>query len=196
MQTRDFYIATLEKRAAEESSVIDNQEAALNDFASNAKDNRQYLGELFDNAGAVEKEQAKTVSKLFPGKTEKESGGQMLKLAARELFNDALVQAEEQGLLKTASAAYREVAFHAFCSELEKIAAIRGQTMGQLAHKNDVGSQMAKTWHVADPMETAHRGMQAAKPALAPAVQAMRAKASQPGIMGRVGGALKGVFGK
>jgi hypothetical protein len=120
MLTRDFYIAILEKRAAEEAPN-DSQETALKEYADNAKDNRAYLSGIFDNTGAAEKASSREASKLFPGKSEKESGYMFMKVA-RALFNDALAQAETSGLMKTASAAYREVAFHSFCEELAKIA--------------------------------------------------------------------------
>lgn len=123
MLTRDNYIALLEKRAAEETAV-DSQEMALSERNENRSDSRAQLDKLFANTGAVEKNQSKEVSKLFPGKSEKEPGPILMKIAQRA-FDQAVLRAEG-GVLKTASAEYRAVAFRSFCSELEKIASAHG----------------------------------------------------------------------
>jgi hypothetical protein len=203
MLTRDFYIATLEKRAAEEAPN-DSQETALSEFASNMKDNRAYLTGIFDNAGAVEKTDSREAGKLFPGKTEKESGYVFMKVA-RALFDEALVNAETNGLLKTASPAYREVAFHAFCEELEKIAVVAAPSVA--AHQatlraGTTGMGAApKTWHIPDPdagTATAKLLSPGESAGLSPTVRAMReasaAKAAKPGLLSRAMGALG--FGK
>lgn len=190
MLTRDHYIAILEKRASDEASSA--AEIANKEVVDNTKDNRTYLGGLFDNTSSVEKHQTKQVGKLFSGKgVEQEPGGQFLKVA-RVIFDDAMLSAHKEGLMKTASPAYREVAFHSFCQELEKIGGVNTTAMHS-AFQRVNGGLAAKVTHIADPLEAASgRNMHA----LAPAVQAMRAKASQPGIMGRVGSAVGRLFGK
>lgn len=146
MLTRDAYIAILEKRAAEEH-FVDNQDVAHDEYAANMSDNKDYLKGIFDNAKSVEQQQTKHVGKLFPGKEKKESGQVLLKVA-RQLFNEALENAQG-GIIKTAEPYYQEVAFRSFVSELEKIAALKGQTLSQVATKNQVAmSRPAKVWNI------------------------------------------------
>jgi hypothetical protein len=121
MLTRNDYIAILEKKA-EDTVHTDSQEAAIKDYESNMSDNRTYLKGLFDQAGAVEKDESKQISKLFPGKEDKESGHVFLKVA-RQLFDSAF-DAVEVGYVKTSAAPYKEVAFRGFINELEKTGAI------------------------------------------------------------------------
>jgi len=192
MLTRDFYIATLEKRASEEVSN-DSQETALSEFENNKKDNKAYLTSIFDNSGAVEKAESREAGKLFPGKEDKESGYVFMKVA-RALFDSALAEVEPLALLKTASAAYREVAFHAFCEELEKIAMMPApSTALHQANRAAASGAAPKVWHVPDPSEAgtaAARFIQPGQSAgVSPAVAKMRQEAAQraakPGILGR-----------
>ena len=185
MLTRDHYIAILEKRAADESAAsYDAVEVADKEIASNSQDNKAYLGTLFDNTSSVQRHQTKQLDKLLPGKTPKETAAPLIKAAARELFDSAL---SEAGLLKTASPAYREVAFRSFCSELEKLGMTGTDTTMHDAFRRVNGGQAARTFHVADPMEMARAPL---KPQLAPKVQAMRAAKAKPGLLSRAIGAL------
>lgn len=148
MLTRDTYIAILEKRAAEER-MVDNQDVAHDEYAANMDDNRTYLKDIFDNAKSVEQNQTKHVGRLFPGKSKKESGQVLLKVA-RQLF-DAALENVPDGLVKTAEPHYREAAFRSFVSELEKIAALKGQTLSQVAAKNQIAmSRPAKVWSIGE----------------------------------------------
>lgn len=171
MLTRDSYIAILEKRAEEEKKPVDNVEDADKAKASIFSEDRSYLGHLFDGTGEVEKSQTQLMNRLFPGSSKKESGTPLIK-TAHDIFTQAVFGHE---LLKHASPAYLEVAYRGFCNELEKIAAIKAQTMSQLGAKQDVGQRFGaqRVWNVSP---AGLGGEAASRQALAPAVQAMRAR--------------------
>lgn len=135
MQTRDLYVALLEKRAS------DGQETALEEVAANRADSGSYLGGMFSQAGNVKSTDSKLVGKLFPGKEEKETGNHLLKVA-HALFEQALPQVT---LLKTASPMYREVAFRSFVDELEKIGAWVGANSGALHTALDAARKKPET---------------------------------------------------
>ncbi len=177
MFTRDFYIATLEKRAAE-AAPADSVELASKQRDEIVTEDRSTLKGLFDTASNAQKDSTALASKLFPSKAkdvDKQSGNPMMKVA-RELFNRAWPHVED-GLIKTASPAYREVAFRSFYSELEKLARNQLQDLGV---RQGVTQRLAanKVWDIS--------GQKPPMPALAPAVQKMREKASRPGLLGQV----------
>lgn len=125
MVTIDTYIALLEKRAMDESSVekIDNAKETVDEYSRNQADSRQQLQGLFNHAGAVSSDLTATAKKVFPNAHgTKISGHPMLKVASRAVFFAAL----EHQHVKIASPLQREVAYHSFCDELEKIAADLG----------------------------------------------------------------------
>lgn len=188
MLTRDKYIAILEKRSsvADTESVpnIDNQEIALKERDDNLNDNRDYLKGIFGEAGNVESNQSKTVSRLFPGKSPKESGTVLMKLA-RQLFDTALGSSD--GLIKNASAVYREVALHSFTDELEKISSL----LDDLTTRNLM--TQPKTYHLPDPdAPTAPRGVargtvRGAVPGAARTMGQSAVPGSAPGVAQSVG---------
>lgn len=178
MLTRDSYIAILEKRATAEGPV-DNVEAAMKEVSSIQSDDKAYLGGLFTRADDVEKNQSKTISKLFPGESKKEPGAVLMKAAHYEAFVAAMGEHE---LLKTASPAYNEIVFRGFCDELEKIAALKAPNAAAVAAKGALRQAVSgdKVWDISRSAGAAGLGATAGRPKLAPAVQAMRAKAQQP----------------
>lgn len=182
MLTRDFYIATLEKRASD--TPADSAELIQQQYDASIKDDRAALGQYFDNAGSIQKEQGRTVDRLFPGKSksvEKVYGGPLLKVA-RELFNQAWPEIEG-GLMKTAEPSYREIAFRAFAEEIEKIAApAKGQTLSQLTSRNAIRQQSAPTYQI---------GAAKAMPSIEQRLAKSRAAAA-----GGIGGRLKAVAGR
>jgi hypothetical protein len=111
MGIREAYISLLYKQAAEE--VIDNQKEALSEFSETKTDSREVLSGMFDNANTFGNDATKDVKRLFPGDSKKESGNPFLKLA-RSVWYESVI-------LKTASAAYREVACRSFVAELDTI---------------------------------------------------------------------------
>lgn len=136
MITRDTYIALLEKRASE-----DNLQTAMSELSSNRTDSNDRLKKLFDNSSSVEKTDSKHVGKLFPGKSKKEVGNELMKIA-RDLFKSALTETE---LLKTSEPAYVEVAFRGFLRELEKIGAWVGAGSGALHTALDAARKKPQT---------------------------------------------------
>ena len=153
MLTRDSYIALLEKRAQEESSVpnIDSSGVAENEYEKNLKDSNTILHELFTQATSTESNQSSEAKKLFPGsdhEMHRESGNPLMKVA-KSVFLD-IVQSTE--FSKTASPLHLELAFGSFCNELAKIAALKPQTMSQLSQKNNIAMKMPpKTWNIGGP---------------------------------------------
>ncbi len=146
MLTRDFYIATLEKRAAE-TTPADSAEMAQQQYDATVKDDRSTLREYFDGAGTVERQQGQAVGKYFPGKhkgVEKVYGGPLLKVA-RQLFNEVWPQVED-GLMKTASPQYREIVFRSFYNELEKLGA--PNALQQVTAANLRRQQSAPTYRI------------------------------------------------
>lgn len=201
MLTRDAYIAILEKRAADEQAAVDSAEVASDEVASNRDDNRAYLKGLFEQAGAVEKGQSKQIGKLFPGNEDKVSGNVFLKVA-RQMFDEAFGQVED-GHIKTASPHYREVAFHAFVNELEKIAG-PSTTMHQAFLNRNAGAA-PKVFHIGEGGGGGLGGaMSAAKKAITPGSaeygklpldqRLAISRQQKPGLLGRAMGALG--FGK
>lgn len=172
MLTNDLYVAQLEKMAADE----DNAQVANKEFRSNRGDNRRYLGSLFNRADEVEKQMSSAADKVVGGK--KESGSPFIKEAARQLFAEIT---SGGGWAKTASPHYQEVAFHSFLSELEKLAAVKGQTLAQLMHKNRVAAASPKVWDLSSPVSA---GAKAALP------QGSGTTAAQPGLLSRAASAL------
>lgn len=128
MLTRDSYIALLEKRASAESSIPpnDSAEATTQEHNNNKEDNRQYLHSIFPNAAEVQSNQSATIKKLFSetsGKTITSNpllklGSAVFKTISREPFINAI---NETSFFKNASPLYIELAYGAFCNELEKI---------------------------------------------------------------------------
>lgn len=174
MYTNDRYIAMLEKMATDDTE--DNARVASKEYNSNRSDNRRYLGSLFTRADEVESQMTAAAGKVLGQKNE--SGSPFIKVA-REAFDQAMP------LSKTASATYREVAFRSFVSELEKLAALKPQTMAQLAVKNRVAAAAPKTWDLSSPVSA---GARAALPA------GSGTTAHQPGLLSRAAKALG--FGK
>ncbi len=152
MLTRDFYIATLEKRAAE-AAPADSAELAQQQYNATVKDDRAILKEHFDEASAVERQQGQTVGKLFPGNNkgvEKVYGGPLLKVA-RQIFDECWPQIEEGMLTKTAAPFYREVVFRSFYNELEKLGAAMAPGASRLqrvTEGNLIRQQSAPTYRI------------------------------------------------
>ncbi len=179
MLTNDRYVAMLEKRAADEAEADDNATTALKEYNSNRSDSRRYLGGLFSRADEVEKQMTSAASKVLESKNQ--SGSPFIKVA-RDLFEAGL---EQTNFSKTASPTYREVAFRSFVNELEKLAAVKPQTMTQLAQKNRIAASKPKVWDLSSPVSA---GAKAALPA------GSGTTANQPGILSRAARALG--FGK
>lgn len=131
MTTRDAYVAILEKRAASEGDVLhesispnDSYDTANQEHRRNQEDHRAYLHSVFSNAGSVQTNQSAEIRKLFNNIPSGASSSNPLIKIARDPFFAAL---EEHGnLVKAASRVHREVAFSAFCDELQKIAQVKG----------------------------------------------------------------------
>jgi hypothetical protein len=158
MLTRDTYIALLEKRAMAEMErdgapttipPNDSREEAMAEASRIKGDNRKYLGELFNNAGEVEREMTSAADKIWGEGIdgERQSSNPFIKMA-RQIFLAAM---DEAPLLKTASPIHAELAFNSFLDELSKIAALKPQTLAQLQTKNQVAMQNPKTWHIGGP---------------------------------------------
>lgn len=125
MLTRDNYIALLEKRAMDESSVPENDSAktTVSEYDQNRADQSQILHSLFNQAGSVQSEMTATGKKVFANaEGTKISGHPLLKMASRNAF---LAAVQNRNMFKTASAVQLEVAYNAFKDELEKIASKR-----------------------------------------------------------------------
>lgn len=125
MLTRDNYIALLEKRAMDESSVpnSDSAETTVSEYDQNRADQSKILHDLFTHAGAVQSDMSATSKRVFAGaEGTKISGHPLLKMASRNAFKAAV---ESRSMLKNASAVQLEVVYNAFKDELEKIAAKR-----------------------------------------------------------------------
>lgn len=183
MLTRDPYVALLQKRAAEESSIPSNDsaEATYQEYSKNMEDNRQYLHGLFDQAGSVQSHQTSEIKKLFPSaEGQKISGHPLLKVATdRTVF---FVAVEQGQLLKTAAPIHLEVAYQAFMDEIEKIAALKTQNAAQVAKKNQIAmARPAKAWNIS-PMSVAGK---------ATAGAGTGTTLNKGGIMSRLSGLLK-----
>ena len=178
MLTNDRYIAMLEKMAGDENSE-DNSETARKEYNANRQDNRRYLGGLFSRADEVEQQMTSAAGKVLEGKNE--TGSPFIKVA-RALFEQAFAQTE---FVKTASPTYREVAFRSFASELEKLAALKPQTMAQLATKNRIAAATPKVWDLSSPVSA---GAKAALPS------GSGTSVHQPGLLSRAAKAFG--FGK
>ncbi len=181
MLTRDSYIALLEKRASMESSIPPNDSAAETheEFKKNQADNREYLHSIFNTAGAAA-DNMQNIKKSFGDLSDKTViGHPLLKVANREFFFSTMQSNE---LLKTASPLHIEVAFSAFCDELEKIAALKPQNLAQVAAKNRVAmSRPAKAWDLSSPASSMGA---AAKPTLP---QGSGTSVHTGGILARLG---------
>lgn len=139
MFTRDSYVALLEKRAeygdvhSDPHSVsgaptstpgMDSAAATTQEHDRNKEDNRQYLHGIFPNAGAVQSNQTATIKQMFSNLPKDTITSNPLLKVARAVFFDALQQGD---MLKTASPIHIELAYHAFCDELEKISMVNGR---------------------------------------------------------------------
>lgn len=189
MLTRDYYVALLEKRASENlpdeapgvnpPPVLDSAQVTTNEHNKNLADNREYLHGIFPNAGEVESNQSATMKKLFNNLPKDTITSNPLIKVAREMFFGAI---ESGGLMKTAAPIHREVAFSAFCDELEKIAALQTQNLAQVAAKNRVAmSRPAKAWDLSSPASAAGAG---AKPSVP---QGSGTSVHANGLLGRLG---------
>lgn len=126
MRVQDWYIQTLEKRAAEEGVMLDysinNEDVANAEVESNQKDQRSELNPLFANAAQVGKTESSLLRKNFPEAKKADdtmTGNPLVKVALQATFFDGLRRTD---LLKMASLDYIKVAFESFHDELEKIA--------------------------------------------------------------------------
>jgi hypothetical protein len=176
MLTRDRYVALLEKRAADESSIPpnDSAEATTQEHNRIKEDDRQYLHNTFSKAEEVQSNQTATMKKLFPSLPGHTITSSPLLKVARAVFDEAL----QNGAIKTASPFYAELAYRSFCDELEKIAAIKPQTLAQVAQKNQIAmSRPAKAWNISNPVAAASSG---AKPGSGTSI-------APKGILGRLG---------
>ena len=183
MITNDRYLAMLHKHAADEEQ--DNAQAARKEYAANRSDNRRYLGGLFNRAEEVEKQMTSAAGKVLEQKNE--TGSAFIKVAARQLFNEMIAGGQ---WAKTASPAYREVAFLSFCNEFEKQAALKGQTMAQLLQKNRVAAATPKVWDLSNPVSAGAGAALKARPMPAGSGTSI----NQPGLLSRAAAALG--FGK
>ena len=127
MRVHDWYMQTLEKRAAEEGVMLDystdNEAVANAEVKANQGDQRAELSPLFANTAQVGKDESKLLRKNFPeAKKAKDTmtGNPLVKVALQQSFFDGL---RDTDLLKMASLDYIKVAFQSFHDELEKIAA-------------------------------------------------------------------------
>jgi len=193
MLTRDPYVALLEKRAELYDVYQDPQSASHaptavpeNDSAASTvqehnrikEDNRNYLHQIFPNAGAVQENQSAHLKKLFNDIPKDAIISNPLIKVARDLFFGAIQHGE---FLKTASPIHVEMAYRSFCDELEKIAALKPQTMSQLAAKNQMAMARPKVWDLSSPASAAGA---AAKPAL----QGSGTSVHTQGLLGRLFG--------
>lgn len=168
MITNDRYIAMLEKMAGEEE---DNSSIARKEYDANRQDNRSYLGSLFSRAEEVERQMTSDAGRVLSNKTE--SGSPFIKVAARQLFDELIADGQ---WAKTASPVYREVALRSFTSELEKLAALKPQTLSQLAMKNRIANAAPKTWDISSQVSA---GARAALP------QGSGTSVNRPGLLSR-----------
>lgn len=183
MLTRDSYVALLEKRAADaaESAIepTDSAQLTTQQYNQNMADSREYLHSAFSNAGAVESNQSASVKKLFENIPSGAIVGTPLLKVARAIFDEAL----ERGAIKTASPIYAELSYRAFVNELEKIAAMKGQTLSQVAAKNQTAMKLPqKTWDLSSPMAAAGSA------ARAPLPQGSGTSVNQGGLLSRLMG--------
>lgn len=180
MLTRDSYVALLEKRAADaaESAIepVDSAELMTQQRNQILSDDRQYLHNTFSRAGEVESGQSATVKKLFTSVPSGAITGTTLLKVARAMFKEAL----DTGHIKMASPIHAELAFSSFVNELEKIAALKSQTLSQVAAKNQTAMRLPqKTWNIS-PGAAAGAGM---KPQLP---QGSGTSVAQPGFFSRI----------
>jgi len=116
MSIRDLYINLLEKTAASGEDLefdhsIDSRAVAEAEHESNRGDTRSTLMGLFDQAGAVESGQTRTMNRLLKGTGEKETSAPLLKLAFAQLMGEIQADPNMTG-----------AAYLSFMDELEKIA--------------------------------------------------------------------------
>jgi hypothetical protein len=193
MTTRDAYVALLEKRAelfdvykdpqsasGAPTAVPENDAAAsaAHEHNQNKSDSRDQLHTLFANAGAVQSNQTEHLKKMFHDLPKDTVTRNPLIKMARAAFFDAVGQGE---ILKTASPIHIELAFSSFCDELEKIAALKPQTMAQLAQKNQIAAKNPKVWDISSPASAAGAG---AKPSLP---EGSGTSIARKGILARIG---------
>lgn len=102
-----------DKKAAD-TTPVDSQEKALSEVEKNKKDSTSEMKDLFKNTGKATKQVTKTMDKVLPGKTEKETGNNpLLKAAFAQTVED---------LSLPYSPGHSGVMFRSFRDELEKIA--------------------------------------------------------------------------
>jgi hypothetical protein len=174
MFTNDQYVAMLEKRAADESEEKDSASTALKEYNANRGDSRRYLGSLFAKADQVEDQMTSDTRKVLDHRDE--SGSPFIKVA-RAAFDAGYVHTK----LANTSDTYREVAFRSFMSELEKLAALKPQTMAQLAVKNRVAAAAPKVWDLSSSVAS---GARAALPS------GSGTTVNQPGLLARAAKAI------
>lgn len=194
MLTRDSYVALLEKRAelydnhpdpqsaSHAPTAVPENDSAAATAAEHSKikeDNRQYLHGIFPNAGAVQENQTAHIKKLFSNLPKDTITSNPLLKVARAMFYEAVQHGQ---FMKTASPIQRELAFSSFCNELEKIAALKPQTMAQVATKNQIAMAHPKVWDLSSPGSVAGA---AAKPALP---QGSGTSVHSQGLLGRLFG--------
>jgi hypothetical protein len=133
MTTNDSYVALLEKRASADgygphesvpSEYNNGADVSTSEHEANKEDHRAYLHSIFSQAGAVQSNQSAELKKLFPNMPKDTIVSNPLIKVGRNTFFAALHGYD--GTMKVASSIHREIAFKAFCDELEKIAAARG----------------------------------------------------------------------
>lgn len=129
MTTRDSYIALLEKRAASNGDALshsapptDSVEASTKDHNANKADHNAYLHSIFSQAGAVQSNQSTELKKLFPNMPNGTIVSNPLIKVGRDTFFAALNH--HGNSMKIASPIHIEIAFNAFCDELDKIAMV------------------------------------------------------------------------
>jgi len=125
MRVQDWYIQTLEKRAAEEAALdydVDSQAVANSQVRDNQTEQKAYLDGLFGNAKDVGKDETKLIKAEFPSAQKIEgtmAGNPLVKVGMQQVFFEGLRKTD---LLKMASLDYIKMAFQSFNDELAKIA--------------------------------------------------------------------------
>jgi hypothetical protein len=126
MRVQDWYMQTLEKRAAEEGVMLDysinNEDVANAEVKANHGDQSSELKPLFANTAQVGKDESKLLRKCFPEAKKADDtmcGNPLIKVALQQAFFGGL---RDTDIIKMASLDYIKVAFAGFHDELEKIA--------------------------------------------------------------------------
>jgi len=120
MLTRAHFISSIEKAAAESAVSpnysLDNAQIARREHTANRGDSKSYLKGLFDNAGAVEQNNTKTMDSLLPSKSgmDRETSNPLLKVAFYTRVG---------GELSKIASDSRRLSYREFLWELQKIAA-------------------------------------------------------------------------